>query len=260
MTFSSVESVIERNALGADATRALAGAATEIATWAPGSHVWGHYAESTGAGPVICRTENVSACHPVVAALVTGSLRALAAERLGGPAADFKDKINYKQPGGAGFRPHQDAVAYPGVPRVVSILVAIDACTRASGCLWLASGVDEVLPVDDRGVVRADVCASLAWDAAELEPGDAVVLDGFVPHYSDVNGTDRARRVLVASYTRADAGYDRATYYERRAAVMTASSERDGRFRISTLADFAGAEVAAEAPAGGACTHPDART
>jgi ectoine hydroxylase-related dioxygenase (phytanoyl-CoA dioxygenase family) len=144
------------------------------------------------------------------------------------------------------------------VPRVVSILVAIDECTRTSGCLWLASGVDEVLPVDERGVVRADICDALTWEAAELAPGDAVVLDGFAPHYSDANSSDLARRVLVASYTSADAGYDRATYYDRRAEAMHASTERDGRFRISTLADFAGAEVASASTAVDVCTHPPA--
>jgi ectoine hydroxylase-related dioxygenase (phytanoyl-CoA dioxygenase family) len=258
MTSSALASVLERGALDAAATASLAGAATAIASWPAGSHVWGHYAEETASGPAICRTENVSACHPAVAVLVDGTLRTIAAERLGAPAAAFKDKINYKQPGGAGFRPHQDAVAYPGVPRVVSILVAIDECSRTSGCLWLAGGVDEVLPVDARGVVQADVCDALTWEAAELAPGDAVILDGFAPHYSDANASASQRRVLVASYTRADAGYDRTTYYTRRAETMNASTERDGRFRISTLADFAGEEVAAASPADDICTHPPA--
>ena len=87
----------------------------------------------------------------------TGALQACASAALGEPVVAFKDKLNYKQPGGAGYSTHQDLVAYPGVERVVSILVAIDDCRVESGCLWLADGVDEVLPVDDRGVVRADV-------------------------------------------------------------------------------------------------------
>ena len=57
----------------------------------------------------------------------------------------FKDKLNYKQPGGAGFSPHQDVVAYPGVGRVLSVLVAVDECSLESGCLWLADGVDSEL-------------------------------------------------------------------------------------------------------------------
>jgi hypothetical protein len=44
-------------------------------------------------------------------------------------------------------------------------------------------------------------------------------------------------------------------YYAARDEVMTRSSAADGRFRISTLADFAGAEVAPDAPAVEQCTH-----
>ncbi|MGH9024874.1 MAG: phytanoyl-CoA dioxygenase family protein [Acidimicrobiia bacterium] len=230
-------------------------AATEVEGWPAGSHVWGHYAEQTASGPVICRTENVSACSPVVSDLVEGSLREAAGGVLDEPTTAFKDKLNYKQPGGAGFRPHQDRVAYPGVERVVSILVAIDPCTEESGCLWLAPGVDEVLPVDDRGVVRDDVAESLDWRAAPLAPGDAVLIDGLVPHYSEANSSDQPRRVLVASYAPSREGYSREQYYAARAETMMSESTRDGRFRISTLADFAGTEVPTETFALDRCIH-----
>jgi hypothetical protein len=229
--------------------------AREVEAWPAGSHVWGHYAEATANGPAICRTENVSACHPGVAGLVDGALRDVASDAIGERVVAFKDKINYKQPGGAGFRPHQDRVAYPGVTRVMSILVAIDACSTESGCLWLAGGVDEVLPTDDRGVVQEEIARGLSWTAVELVPGDAVCLDGLVPHYSDANRTGRPRRVLVASYAPESEGYTRTQYYAARNDVMTKSSAVDGRFRISTLADFEGAEVAPDAAAVEHCTH-----
>jgi hypothetical protein len=229
--------------------------ADEIEAWPTGSHVWGHYAEHTAQGPRICRTENVSACHGGIAALVSGPLRDCAAETLGEPVTAFKDKVNYKQPGGAGFSPHQDKVAYPGVERVISILVAIDDCSLESGCLWLAGGVREVLAVDDRGVVRADIANTLDWFCAELAAGDAVCIDGLAPHYSDTNRGDRPRRVLVASYAPTTEGYTRAHYYAQRTERMRDETARDGRFRISTLADFDGAEVATEAAADH-CTHP----
>jgi ectoine hydroxylase-related dioxygenase (phytanoyl-CoA dioxygenase family) len=205
---------------------------------------------------MICRTENVSACHDGVAGLVEGGLREVAADALGAPVTSFKDKINYKQPGGAGFSPHQDRRAYPGVERVMSVLVAIDECSRDSGCLWLADGVDRVLPTDDRGVVSATGAEELEWSAAELAPGDAVCIDGFAPHYSEANRSDHPRRVLVASYAAAEEGYTRAHYYDARQTEMTAASAKDGRFRVSTLADFDGTEVSAEADAVSTCTHP----
>jgi ectoine hydroxylase-related dioxygenase (phytanoyl-CoA dioxygenase family) len=227
----------------------------EVEAWPAGSHRWGHYAEHTANGPRICRTENVSVCHAGLASLVDGALRDCAAGAIGEPVTAFKDKVNYKQPGGAGFSPHQDKVAYPGVGRVMSILLAVDDCSVESGCLWIAAGVDEVLAVDDRGVVRADVAGTLEWTAVELRAGDALFIDGLAPHYSETNRGDEPRRVLVASYAPVLEGYSRDDYYERRQSKMQTETERDGRFRISTLADFEGAEVATGAAAD-RCTHP----
>jgi hypothetical protein len=234
---------------------ALAGWADAVEAWPTGSHVWGQYAEQIGDRVAACRTENVSACHPGVATLVDGVLAAVATDALGEPAVPFKDKMNYKHPGGAGFRPHQDRLAYPGVDRVLSVLVAIDECTTESGCLWLAGSVDEPLPTDDRGVVRDDVVESLQWEPAELEAGDSVLLDGLAPHYSETNRGNRRRRVLVASYAPATERYSREHYYATRDETMRRASQQDGRFRISTLADFDGVEVAGGAAGTDRCTH-----
>jgi Phytanoyl-CoA dioxygenase (PhyH) len=234
-----------------DALRAWA---DEVEAWPTGSHVWGHYAEHTADGPRICRTENVSACHRGIAGLVAGRLQDCAADAIGEPVTAFKDKLNYKQPGGAGFSVHQDKVAYPGVGRVMSILVAIDDCSVESGCLWIAGGVDTVLAVDERGVVRADEGEKLDWSVAELAAGDAVCIDGLAPHYSETNRGTTPRRVLVASYAPTSEGYTREHYYAQRRDRMRAETERDGLFRISTLADFDGAEVETEV-ATDHCTH-----
>ena len=246
--------VVRTGLLDGTALDALRAWTDEVESWPTGSHVWGHYAEQTVDGPRICRTENVSVCHPGIASLVTGVLADCAADAIGDPVTAFKDKINYKQPGGAGFSPHQDKVAYPGVERVMSILVAIDDCSVASGCLWISGGVREVLAVDDRGVVRADVANALDWLPTELAAGDAVCIDGLAPHYSEQNRGDLPRRVLVASYAPTTEQYTRAHYYAQRGERMRDETERDGRFRISTLADFDGAEVATEI-ATDHCTH-----
>jgi hypothetical protein len=61
--------------------------------------------------------------------------------------------------------------------------------------------------------------------------------------------------VLVASYAPAAEGYSRAQYYAARAATMQQASASDGRFRISTLADFEGVEVDTPDVATDRCTH-----
>ena len=116
--------------------------------------------------------------------------------------------------------------------------------------------MDHPLPTDDRGVVERHVTDALDWQMVELAPGDALIIDGYAPHWSGANETDRPRRVLVASYAPTASGYTRVEYYSARAAAMAASTERDGRFRISTHADFAGEEVAPDDRATEACTHP----
>ncbi len=248
------DSPVRVGALDRPSVRALQEWAVAIEAWPAGSHVWGHYAEQTERGPAICRTENVSACHDGVAGLVNGPLREVALPFLGDAIA-FKDKLNYKQPGGAGFSAHQDRQAYPGVTDVLSVLVAIDECSLQSGCLWFAGDVDEPLAVDERGVIRDDVASSLAWRPAELAPGDAICISGLMPHYSEANGTGAPRRVLVASYAAADEGYTRARYYDARRAEMARASSADRRFRISTLADFEGVEVATATGVLERCTH-----
>ena len=58
----------------------------------------------------------------------------------------YKEKVNYKHPGGAGFAPHQGAPAYRFVDHHVSCMVPLDPATEASGCLWVAAGHDRGLP------------------------------------------------------------------------------------------------------------------
>ena len=253
----TVESPIRRSVVTGPELQGLRVWTNEVEAWPAGSHRWGQYAERTATGEAICRTENVSACHAGFGGLVRGTLAALAASVFGVEVVDFKDKINYKQPGGAGFSPHQDLAAYPGASRVVSILVAIDECTTTSGCVWFAPGVDALLATDARGVVVSDVVSSLSWSPAELAPGDALCIAGTTPHYSEANGSSAPRRVLVASYAPAGEGYDRERYYAARQEQMERSTARDEQFRISTLADFEGIEVAS--PGTGdprACSHP----
>ena len=120
--------------------------------------------------------------------------------------------------------PHQDRTAYPGAPDLVSLLVAIDACTEQSGCLWIAPEVDHTLPTDDRGVVERHVTDALDWQMVELAPGDALIIDGYAPHWSGANETDRPRRVLVASYAPTHRATPRPSTTDARAAAMAAST------------------------------------
>jgi hypothetical protein len=78
-----------------------------------------------------------------------------------------------------------------------------------------------------------------------------------MPHYSEANKSAAGRRVLVASYAPAGDRYDRERYYAAREHAMDEATARDDSFRISTLADFEGVEVAESSTAAlGTCWHP----
>src|ERR1044071_7335107 len=80
---------------------------------------------------------------PGFAALCDGDkLRGFSSRLFGEPAVLFKDKINFKLPGGDGFKPHQDQQAgwstYADV--FLTAMVSIDDTTADNGCLDPAGG------------------------------------------------------------------------------------------------------------------------
>jgi ectoine hydroxylase-related dioxygenase (phytanoyl-CoA dioxygenase family) len=155
----------------------------------------------------------------------------------------FKEKINYKQPGGGGFAPHQDATAYRFVEHHISCMVPLDPATEASGCLWVAPGYGAgQLPTDGRGRIEESVAASLEWRPVPLDAGDLLFFDSYTPHYSDTNTTARARRAAYLTYNAASLGDHRERYYaDKRDEFARSGGDFDGeRVRISITDDFLG--------------------
>lgn len=247
----------QRAAWGRDGFLLLQGALTaeevdEIRGWVDQVAAWGrsggpglHHFEQTDAGPTIARSEDLIDHHGGLRALLTeGLLPELAGELFGEPAVLYKEKINYKQPGGGGFAPHQDAPAYRFVDHHVSVMVPIDAATRASGCLWVARGHDRgLLAMDGLKGLSAAVVDQLEWQPVELTPGDLLWFDSYAPHYSDTNTTATGRRALYLTYNAASAGDFRSTYYQDKVAEFDGLDGPAERVRLSITDDFLGRPV-----------------
>ena len=167
----TVTSPIRRAVVAGDDLEAMRAWTTEVEAWPVGSHRWGQYAERTETrrGHLPDR-ERVGLPRRVRGAGRRARWRTWPRSVLGVEVAGFKDKINYKQPGGAGFRPHQDLAAYPGASRVMSVLVAIDECTHGIGVRLVRVRCRRAAATDDRGVVRPDVVAALVVDAGRARP------------------------------------------------------------------------------------------
>jgi hypothetical protein len=202
----------------------------EAAPEAPGRH-WVYHEDSlTEPGRrVIQRIENFVPYHEGFDALIReGALTRWTAALMGGPAVLFKDKINFKMPGGPGFKAHQDQQAGWGryAPIFVTAMVTIDPATLENGCLEMVPGRhkegligEEWNPLDETG---------LALHAVPTAPGDVIFFDSYAPHASKPNFTKSPRRILYLTYNRADQGDHRAQYYAEKHAAFPPDIERDG--------------------------------
>ena len=102
---------------------------------------WLHHYERTDSGPRLARTENFVSYHPQLGRyLMAGALPELVGSVLGEEVFLYKEKINYKYPGGAGYAAHQDAPAYKQIDSHLTALVAIEPATMENGCLEFAAG------------------------------------------------------------------------------------------------------------------------
>lgn len=225
----------------------LRGWIDEVESWAGGGGPGLHHWEQTDTGPALARSEDLVPHHEGLRGFVcAGAILDGAAAVLGEPAVLFKEKVNYKQPGGAGFAPHQDATAYRFADHHVSCMVPLDPATLDSGCLYVADGHHRGhLPTDAGGRIEEATAAELAWQPVELAPGDVLWFDSYTPHRSGTNTTTRARRALYLTYNAAAHGDLRQAYYADKAAELQASDGTFGgeRVRISISDDFLGRPV-----------------
>ena len=229
------------DAAGADRLRTWV---DEIMAW-PDDGDWLHYRERTDAGPRLCRTENFVPFHRGLHALLTeGAMPAAASALLGEPAVLYKEKINYKAAGGAGYAPHQDAPAYRFVQSHVSCMVAIDDADETNGCLEVASGAhDRVLDTDAGGCIAAEIAARLDWSPVPISAGTTLWFHSRTPHRSGPNRSPRDRRALYPTYNAAREGDLRDAYYRQKLAEFATTGSHGGTVQVSLIDDFQGRPV-----------------
>ncbi|HEX8179596.1 MAG TPA: phytanoyl-CoA dioxygenase family protein [Pyrinomonadaceae bacterium] len=133
----------------------------------------------------------------------------------------------FKQPGiGGEVNCHQDSTfLYTEPPSVVGLWFALEAATRANGCLWALPGGHR-LGLKSRfvrtpdGGTRFDVLDETPWPSEGLVPlevgaGSLVVLDGLLPHLSRANRSPRSRHAYTLHVADARAVYPADNWLQR---------------------------------------------
>ncbi len=177
---------------------------------------------------LIQRIENFCPFHRGFAAVIEhGALRRWAEALLGGEMVLFKDKINFKMPGGAGFLPHQDQQAgwSKYAPIFITAMVSIDPTTPENGCLEIAPRrLGEGLMGEEWTPLAAGL---VALKPVPTEPGDVIFFDSYVPHASKQNTTRAARKALYVTFNLASHGDLRAQYFADKYAAFPPDVDRD---------------------------------
>ena len=196
----------------------------------PGRHMVYHENSLTAPGQrVVQRIENFCPFHEGFDTLVRhGRLLDWSSTLLGSPAVLFKEKINFKMPGGEGFKAHQDQqagwTAY--APLFMTAMVTLDEATLENGCL-------EMVPGRHKEGLIGEEWSPLAEDGLHLvpvptAPGDVIFFDSFAPHASKPNLTGAPRRILYLTYNAAQHGDHRLRYFADKRAAFPPDVERTG--------------------------------
>lgn len=194
----------------------------------PGRH-WVYYEDSLTEPKqrVVQRIENFCPHHREFDRLVRdGALARWTGALMGGPVALFKEKINFKMPGGPGFKAHQDQQAGWGryAPLFVTALVTVDPATLENGCLEMVAGRHREGLIGEEWKPLADEELDLV--AVPTAPGDVIFFDSFAPHASKPNFTALPRRILYLTYNLAAHGDHRAQYHAEKHAAFPPDIER----------------------------------
>lgn len=218
---------------------ALNGAeSTEVARWVdelaalpetPGK--WMKWYERASERRQLCRLEDFLPYHAGFAQLLEGArFAAMLHQLFGEQAVLFKEKINFKLPGGAGFGPHQDAPAFTSFDQRyhLTMMVSVDAATVENGCLEVVDGFHGagLLPQAKDGTLLPEWSAAQRWKPIETQPGDVLFFDSYVPHRSGPNKSTRARRALYVTYNRISDGAHRSEYFRQKRAAFPPECER----------------------------------
>jgi hypothetical protein len=177
---------------------------------------------------IVSRIENIAPFHAGFRGLAN-ILRGVCDQIFGEPAVLFKEKINFKMPGGQGFKPHQDSQAGWSryASRFCSVLVSIDDATIENGCLQIAGGHHEGRRYDDWAPLTESDVAEMRFVPCPTKRGDIILFDSYTPHSSEPNMTEEVRRIYYATYNRLSEGDQLAAYYAEKRKSYPSDVERE---------------------------------
>ena len=211
-----------------------------------------HYYEKTEYGPRITRSERfLNIDSELKEFLEFGKISKIIEILIGEQVVLFKEKLNYKYPGGAGYIPHQDVAAYYATHDLhskarlkITCLLSPFSTDEENGCLYMSPGnhTKGLLKTNDRNCIDKSIADSLKWIAVPTNPGDILFFNSYTPHFSKKNNSNKNRKSLYLSYNALSAGRLREDYYKKRDFDLGTQVKPDKK-KISTIDHFDGIKI-----------------
>jgi predicted HD phosphohydrolase len=217
----------------------------DISTWEPSTDKWiiQYEASKESLGKQLCRAENFVDFHENMNLLSRKVVQDVVSGLFHEPAVLFKEKINFKLPGGGGFLAHQDSVAYMGLAQDhISVMVAVDAANQENGCLFLAPGKwkSGQVPLTEAGTVDPSAEGTMTFIPITCNPGDVLFFSGYIPHRSGKNESVKPRRAMFLTYNPLSQGDHHKCYYDAKHSGLHGFNTGA---TISFIQDFTGSIV-----------------
>ncbi len=194
----------------------------------PGKQWVFHEESSLDGRSLINRIEYIAPFHNGFASL-TEILKVSAGQLLGEDVVLFKEKINFKMPGGGGFEPHQDSQAgwEEYASNFITAMICIDEATIENGCLEVAAGQNGNGLLRGMELLTENDIKDMDFIPVPTRPGDMILFDAYTPHRSAPNPTAKTRRVYYATYNKASEGNHIDQYYADKRKNFPPDIERD---------------------------------
>lgn len=159
--------------------------------------------------------------------LLTEDVRRICECMLGESVTLFKDKVNFKHPGGTGYKLHRDGCFWwidrsgnrqPGwgayCDHFLSLGIALDNLTLESGCINFYPGSNVGINFVNCPDHKLELIPAFHDSVpCPLLPGDIVVFDCFTLHYSNSNITNSPKRLVYLTFNSKRYGDYCAQYY-----------------------------------------------
>ncbi len=167
---------------------------------------------------ILNRVEQFADSFSDINALLTEGVIAEAVKLVSGISPSlFKEKINFKMPGGGGFNVHQDAPAFTKFIReeLVVVMIPVDKTDEKNGCLQVAGNFfkKEIIPHVD-GTVEISHLSGIKWEKIIMNPSDILVFSSWLLHKSNTNFSTGPRRNYFVTYNDLKHGRMRDEYFD----------------------------------------------